>query len=271
LRRGLPPRGREALVAETYEIYALNQAGRTVDWSSRLYAYPPGETTRSAYFLWVLHGPAGPIVVDTGFDPRQAALQRVALDNLRAREELLAAVGVDQTAVATVVLTHLHWDHFDVEETFPAATFWLQRSELEFWTEYGSQERWHRRELTDCFADDVAALKSSGRLRVVDGKARVADGVALEWIGGHTPGLQIVIVNSARGPFVLANDALTTYRNLRDWLPPVSHLNSTRECLDGMTRIQTLAGGDESRICPGHDDEIRTRFPQVVPGVYRLA
>jgi glyoxylase-like metal-dependent hydrolase (beta-lactamase superfamily II) len=258
-------------VASTYEIYALNQAGRTVDWSSRLYSHPPGKTTRSAYFLWVLHGPAGPIVVDTGFVPHQAEVQGVTLDGLRTREELLAAAGVDPAAVATVILTHLHWDHFDVEGMFPQATFWVQRLELDFWTRYGARERWHRRELTNCFASDVAALRSSGRLHVVDGSVDVTDGVALEWVGGHTPGLQIVIVRTARGPFVLANDALTTYRNLRDWLPPGSHLNSVAECLDAMERIQMLSGGDESRLCPGHDDEVRTRFPETKPGLYRLA
>ena len=129
-------------MASTYEIYALNQAGRTVDWSSRLYSHPPGKTTRSAYFLWVLHGPAGPIVVDTGFVPHQAEVQGVTLDGLRTREELLAAAGVDPAQRwRTVILTHLHWDHFDVEEMFPRATFWVQRLELDFWTRYGARER----------------------------------------------------------------------------------------------------------------------------------
>jgi len=258
-------------MAGMYEIYALSQAGRTVDWSLRLYSYPPGETAKSAYFLWVLQGPAGPIVVDTGFVLHQAAVQGVALEGFRIREELLAAAGVDPSSVSTVILTHLHWDHFDVEGMFPRATFWVQRRELEFWTGYGTRERWHRRGVTDCFAADVAALQSSGRLRLVDGTTDVTDGVTLEWVGGHTPGLQIVLVRTARGMFVLANDALTTYRNLRDWMPPGAHLNSIAECLDGMARIQALAGGDESRMCPGHDGEILTRFPQIKPGVFRLA
>jgi len=177
----------------------------------------------------------------------------------------------DDRLVPTVILTHLHWDHFDVEGMFPQATFWVQRRELEFWTGYGTRERWHRRGVSDCFAADVAALQSSGRLHLVDGTADVTGGVRLEWVGGHTPGLQIVVVRTANGEFVLANDALTTYRNLRDWMPPAGHLSSIAECLDGMTRVQTLAGGNESRMCPGHDDEIRSRFPQVKPGVYRLA
>jgi glyoxylase-like metal-dependent hydrolase (beta-lactamase superfamily II) len=83
--------------------------------------------------------------------------------------------------------------------------------------------------------------------------------------------MQIVIVQSAGGPFVIANDALTTYRNLREWVPPAIHLNSIAECLGAMARIKTLAGADERRLCPGHDGEVYEKFPQVKPGVYRLA
>ncbi len=83
--------------------------------------------------------------------------------------------------------------------------------------------------------------------------------------------MQIVVVESAKGPFVIANDALTTYRNLRDWAPPAVHLCSIVECLDAMRRIQAACGGDESRLCPGHDGEVWERFPEVKPGVYRLA
>jgi hypothetical protein len=38
-----------------------------------------------------------------------------------------------------------------------------------------------------------------------------------------------------------------------------------------MARIKQVSGGDETRICPGHDGEVRKKFPEVKPGVYRLA
>jgi len=258
-------------MAVTYEIDALSPGGRTVDWSTRMYLYPAGETTISAYFLWLLRGPDGPIVVDTGFTPRLGRAKGIPVEQMRTRDELLATAGVDPAAVSTVVLTHLHWDHFDVEGIFPKATFWVQRKELEFWTDYGAAERWHRRFLSDCFAADVAALRSGDRLRLVDGEVEVADGIGLERVGGHSPGMQIVTVQTRKGPFVIANDALTTYRNLREWTPPAIHLCSIAECLAAMDRIRTLAGGDEDRICPGHDGEVWKRFPEVKPGVYRLA
>ncbi|HKV44798.1 MAG TPA: N-acyl homoserine lactonase family protein [bacterium] len=260
-------------MAETYGIDALSPGGRQVDWSTRLFMAPMGETTTSAYFLWLLRGPAGPILVDTGFTPRLANAKGLPVDQLklRTRDELLATAGVDPNAVKTVILTHVHWDHFDLEGFLPKATFWVQRREVEFWAGFGGQDPWTRRFLSDCYTQDLEAVRSSGRLKVVDGNLELVEGVRLEWVGGHSPGMQIVVVATAKGPFVIANDALTTYRNLRDWAPPAIHLNSVAECLGAMARIKNLANGDEGRICPGHDGEVWKKFPEVQPGIYRLA
>jgi glyoxylase-like metal-dependent hydrolase (beta-lactamase superfamily II) len=254
-----------------HEIYALSQGARAVDWSTRLYLHPAGEPTTSAYFFWILRGPSGPTLIDTGFTLRLAGVKGLAAQTLRERTGLFVAAGIDPAEVSTVILTHLHWDHFDLEGFLPRAVFWAQRREVEFWSGAGGRDPWLRRFISDCFSQDLEALRSSGRLVLVDGVAEPAAGIRLEWVGGHSPGIQIVVVETARGPFVIANDALTTYRNLRDWAPPAIHINGIPECLAAMARIRALAGGDESRLCPGHDGEILTRFPEVRPGVLRLA
>lgn len=261
-------------MAATYEILALSPGAREVDWSTRLYMHPAGTgTTTSAYFLWLLRPSTGrPVLIDTGFTPRLAALKGLPAEAVpRTRYQLLDTAGVSDESIETVILTHLHWDHFNLEGWLPRATFWVQRRELEFWAGAGGRDTWIRRFISDCFAEDLDALRSSGRLRTVEGNAQPLDGVRLEWVGGHSPGMQIVVVDTATGPFVIANDALTTYRNLRDWAPPAIHLNSIPECMDAMSRIRALARGDEGRICPGHDGEVYRRFPEVGPGVYRLA
>jgi glyoxylase-like metal-dependent hydrolase (beta-lactamase superfamily II) len=263
----------EVHVSATYEILALSPGAREVDWSTRLYLHPAGTgMTTSAYFLWLLQSPAGSVLVDTGFTPRLASVKGLPEEALpRTRDQLLRSTGVAPESIATVILTHLHWDHFDLEGWLPRATFWVQRRELEYWTGPGGRDVWIRRFISDCFTDDLAVLRTSGRLRTIEGNAQPLDGIRLEWVGGHSPGMQIVAVDTANGPFVIANDALTTYRNLRDWAPPAIHLNSIAECLAAMGRIRDLAQGDEGRICPGHDGEVYRRFPEQAPGVYRLA
>ena len=260
-------------MAAIHEILALSPGAREVDWSTRLYLHPAGSgMTTSAYFLWLLRTQAGPVLIDTGFTPRLAQVKGLAAEAVpRTRDQLLRAAGAVPESITTVILTHLHWDHFDLEGWLPRATFWVQRRELEFWTEAGGRDAWMRRFISDCFAEDLAALRSGGRLRTIDGHAQPLEGVRLELVGGHSPGMQIVVVETATGPFVIANDALTTYRNLRDWAPPAIHLNSIAECMEAMGRIRDLARGDEGRICPGHDGEVCRRFPEIAPGVYRLA
>jgi glyoxylase-like metal-dependent hydrolase (beta-lactamase superfamily II) len=254
-----------------YEVYALSAGGRTTDWSTRLYLEPIGETMTAAYFMWLIRGPGGPILVDTGFTTRLGKLKGIPVERLRTRNDLLTTAGIDPREIATVILTHLHWDHFDLEGFLPKAIFWVQRREVEFWSGDAGHEPWLQRFVSDSFVQDLEVLRSTGRLKVIDGSLDVVDGIRLELVGGHSPGMQIVVVQSVKGPFVIANDALTTYRNLRDWAPPAIHINSIPECLAAMERIRSLAGGDENRICPGHDGEVWKKFPEISPGVYRLA
>ena len=162
--------------------------------------YPTGETATSAFFLWVLKGADGPIIVDTGFTHRLARHRKFVLDGYRTRDELLEERrGVDAPRVSNVILTHLHWDHFDVEGIFPRAVFSVQREELEFWTGYGARERWHQHLLSDCFAEDLlraAAERPPAHHRRYDRRR----GRRVRGAGrGAFAGMQIVAVRSARG------------------------------------------------------------------------
>ena len=74
-------------------------------------------------------------------------------------------------------------------------------------------------------ADDVAGMVHrlfEGRVEFHDGDCELAPGITLHKLGGHTKGLQVARVNTARGPVVLASDATHLYANLeRDHPFPV--------------------------------------------------
>jgi len=53
----------------------------------------------------------------------------------------------------------------------------------------------------------LVALNDANRIRLVDGAREVFPGLRVHWVGGHTPGLQIVSVETARGRIVLTSDA----------------------------------------------------------------
>jgi glyoxylase-like metal-dependent hydrolase (beta-lactamase superfamily II) len=54
----------------------------------------------------------------------------------------------------------------------------------------------------------------AGRVNFIDGDEEIAPGISLHHVPGHTRGLQCVRVETARGPVVLASDALHFYANM---------------------------------------------------------
>lgn len=249
----------------TWEAYAIRY-GRHERPASANFLLPPADPHEAMpldYFVWLLRGPGGrEVVVDTGFDAalaerRGRKLSRSVADSLR-------AMGTDAAAVRDVVITHLHYDHAGSLDSFPAATFHLQDREMAFAT--------GRHMCTACIrmpfeADHVVAMVRAlyaDRVTFHDGDGEVAPGVTLHRVGGHSDGLQVVRVETARGPVVIASDALHFYANAERGNPfPI--LYDLGAMTQGWRIARRLAGGDDTRVIPGHDPLVRTRFP-AVPG-----
>ena len=83
-------------------------------------------------------------------------------------------------------------------------------------------------------------------------------------VGGHSDGMHVVRVETARGPLVLASDAMHFYANAGTGnpFPIIFDLGAMTQ---GWRIARRLAGGDEGRVIPGHDPAVRRRFP-AVPG-----
>ena len=95
-----------------------------------------------------------------------------------------------------------------------------------------------------------------------DGDGEVAPGVSVHRVGGHSDGLQVVRVQTARGPVVLASDAMHFYANALSGNPfPIIY--DLGAMAAGWRAAKKLAGGDDSRVIPGHDPDVRRRFPAV--------
>ena len=107
-------------------------------------------------------------------------------------------------------------------------------------------------------------LVYGGRVQFHDGDATLCPGVTLHRIGGHSAGLQVVRIATARGPLVLASDAFHFSENRlrRAPFPIVLHLG---EMLEGYRRCEELAGGDPDLLIPGHDPEVLARWPALAP------
>ena len=246
-----------------YEVFALRFA--TVDRRARenfLSTDLPDRPMPMDYFVWAVRGAGHDVVVDTGFTA--AATQARQRRYLHCPIEGLRKIGVDPEKVKDVVITHLHYDHAGNLGRFPAAKLHLQEAEAEFATgKFMLDEA--RRHAYDV-EDVVAAVRSihAGRVVFHEDSAELLPGITLHHVGGHTAGLQVVRVHTARGWVVLASDATHFYENLRRRNPfPIVH--DVGAILEGYRLLETLADGPD-HIIPGHDPAVAARFPRV-PGL----
>ncbi|MDA0999329.1 MAG: N-acyl homoserine lactonase family protein [bacterium] len=253
----------------TYQIYALCQGRRECDSSVLLYLADTGHWTQMPYFFWILvpEGGGDPILVDTGFLEGHYQARYSLFEDYRRPRDLLAPFGLEPAKVKTVILSHLHWDHFSACRLYAAADFHLQKKELDFWRGPAGKHHFLNHFLGNL--EDADWIEKEGRLHLVEGEAEIADGVSVHLVGGHTPGLQVVRVRTEEGWAVLAVDAAYVFRSFEGLIPP-GILVRVDEALDALDTIKELA--DSPRlIFPGHDIATVNRIEETHPGVRRLA
>ena len=90
-------------------------------------------------------------------------------------------------------------------------------------------------------------------LDTVDGETELAPGLRLVRAPGHTPGSQAVIVDTDLGSFCIAGDAISTYANIEQDIPPGFHVN-VDDSVDSMDRLRATA----DHFLPSHDYAVFT-------------
>lgn len=262
--------------APDYEVYAIRYAH---DGNRRLsenylppLTEPVDEHDRKMpmdFFVWVLTGGGRTIMVDTGFDRAEAGKR--GREIVFPVEEGLQALGLRPDAVDDVVLTHLHWDHAGNNDLFPQARYHVQDREMSFCTGRCMCHPFLRRPFG---VEDVTAMVRrvyAGNVQFHDGTSEIAPGVTVHWTGGHSQGLQVVRVKTARGWVVLASDASHYYSNLEQ-SRPFPLLTDTAEMLNGFKTIRSLIPSLDHFV-PGHDPLVLARYQEArqgLPHIVRL-
>jgi glyoxylase-like metal-dependent hydrolase (beta-lactamase superfamily II) len=241
-----------------YEIYAVRYARHERTARANFLAGDAHDGPMPLdYYVWAIMGGDRAIVVDTGFGAEQAAKRKRTL--VRPVDEGLRALGIAHGDVKDVVITHMHYDHSGNHHLFPNAVMHLQDAEMRYCT---GRCMTHA-ELRGPFeAEDVARMVRrvfEERVQFHDGDDELAPGITLHHVGGHTQGLQVVRVPTARGPVVLASDAAHLYANF-DQGRPFPILDSVPDYLEAHRRIRRLAASD-AHVIPGHDPDVLTRYP----------
>jgi glyoxylase-like metal-dependent hydrolase (beta-lactamase superfamily II) len=255
-----------------YEIYAAKYGGplfRKV--AIVLWNVGWDEDGPINYYVWAIKAKNGEItLVDTGSSPAQGAARKVPgfVDPI----DVVARIGAGADSVSKVVITHMHWDHVGNIEgylrAFPKAKFYVQQREFDFCVK---DPVCLRKPVVVVF--DPAAIKIVGdlersdRLVIVDGDVNLAPGIDLFLAPGHTLGLQVVRVNTAKGPAVVGSDCAHVFRGYREDNPSVFIMDMPA-WIRSFDKVKSKAAID--LIFPGHDILMDQNYPKVAEGITQL-
>ncbi|MGH7905986.1 MAG: N-acyl homoserine lactonase family protein [Candidatus Binataceae bacterium] len=219
------------------------------------------------------------IVADTGFAGGESMTGR-KFANFETPAMVLGKLGFTPEDVATVVLTHMHFDHAGNIDAFPNAEIIVQRTEYESWQgvlaaipeQRRSRQLWELSSLepNDFKVFDRAA--DAGRVRFADGDAEIAPGIQCKLAAeAHTFGSQWVRVDTPDGVYIIASDCAYSYAAIERMWPPAYTQGNPWNMLKTFERMRELARGDLSRIVPGHDMGLFARNVSWIDGLNPIA
>ena len=143
--------------------------------------------------VWTIDHPAGLVLVDTGM-----------IDSRPEIEDMSPIAHPENIPrdVASVINTHLHFDHCGGNRLFPGVPIHVQAREL---ADARSLDDYTIREWVDF--DGAVYVEH-------EGEAEVLPGIRLVPAPGHTDGHQVVVVETGEGPVVLGGDVGTSFDEL---------------------------------------------------------
>jgi len=131
---------------------------------------------------------------------------------------VLTSEGIDTESVTDVIITHLHFDHAggltystdgELKLTFPNARHYIQKSQWEAAFDPNEKDR------ASFLEENYLQVKNEGKLILIDGMNEIIPGIKVIPTEGHSPGHQIVLVETAEGNLLYCGDLI----------PLASHIN----------------------------------------------
>ncbi len=233
---------------DTWKIVALDTGTSVIEKSILTYLTDAGTSVKIPRVMWYVQGSGHRIIVDTSVESETVAREIIGENLTRCRDQVpqaaLLRIGVDPEDIDLVVFTHLHWDHCGNNHLFPHARFVAQKDEIIYATSPGPF-------FQRAFLSPAAGLTppyTGIRLEPVKGDLELWPGVQLLHCPGHTPGSQAVRIKTIVGWYTIAGDAVFTYENLEQNIPPGFHIN-VDQSMASMQRISQVS----DYVLPSHD------------------
>jgi glyoxylase-like metal-dependent hydrolase (beta-lactamase superfamily II) len=252
----------------SYEIYALKYAGPFVRPASMVTWFQDmDKTTEINYYIFAIREGSQTVVVDCGCAPKLARERN--LNGYVNPTEVLKRIDIDAQQVRHVVATHIHFDHISGVELFPQATIYVQEREFLFWMKNPIAKRAPFLHTTDPIGNRyLAKLEGTKRLKLIRGDKKILPGVELLLAPGHTIGLQVVAVHTAKGIAIVGSDAAHLFSSFRTDIPSAI-ITDMIAWMKSFDKIRAKASSIDL-IFPGHDLALLTNYPKVAEDVARL-
>ena len=237
----------------TYSVRPIRLGTLTLEASTVTYMMNFGKKIQAPCVSWVVEGPWGQAIVDSGPPDADWSTQyhRPMTQTLAERpENAFRQAGVDLNRIRWVILSHLHWDHAYNNRLFPNADFFVQESELEY---AQAPLPVHVRGYEVGLSDEP--FYRADALQPVRGSLELSPGLRLLHTPGHSPGSQVVLVGEHQR-LVIAQDTVPSYANWQTPHDPMFIPNTIHVDLRDYYQSFKLVASLDAAVLPGHDEDV---------------
>jgi len=206
----------------------------------------PNEKLFVPSYIYSIKSSEKNILVDTSFGNVDKWEEITGLKCKREKsfEKILESHDIDPLKIDTVICTHLHWDHFGNANLFSNANIICQKEEIPYAVAPPSWMPGYEHELKAIMKDVI------DRITFVKGNKYVFNGIRLVKLGGHSPGSQVIVIDSFSGKKIIAGDIIMNAKNLEDETP-IGLYTNLEECEKA---IFWLKNEEANVIYPGHGE-----------------
>ncbi|MBF0196844.1 MAG: N-acyl homoserine lactonase family protein [Planctomycetes bacterium] len=206
------------------------------------------------------------VMVDTGIDNIDQTYTEEDLKNWNHlgkssnTEDHLNKLGIGYSDISTVLVTHLHFDHYYNAPKYEKAQFYINKKEWEYVMDPANECK--------CPASGFPqeqlkwlANEAFDRVNLVDNVFEYDKGITMNHTGGHTPGHMVVSIETDQGKAIVVGDAIYLYEHIEKNIP-LGYRTNLDDLMEGYRWLRD----QDAILLPAHDYKVYEKFPTGIIG-----